>query len=184
MANNQSFSRLQVSDPDINRAINDLYDKLAQVQLALSKQSQPVGTPSTTTPATTSSDKPIVLFAQSNSNYLLTNTPTALPGTQIAIPTSGIYLITGNFSYQEAGAGDVGVLVAGYLFALGMTNSIAVQETMGVLAAAGTMTQQWIVSIPNVQSISLMVAKGGGAGTSICPTGLTTITALRIGPIS
>lgn len=64
MADPLSFSRYQVPDPVVNRVLQDMYDKLAQVSAALSALQQKSGTPGSPTPV------PIMTTGQNQTPWL------------------------------------------------------------------------------------------------------------------
>lgn len=123
---------------------------------------------------------PEAFSAQATGNLTLTTSAQAVPGAGVMPAKPGIYLVIGNFEFQEAGAGDVGATLVG-LLRVGSISQKAQTTFIGQTAGArGMGTQCWVVSLstPN-QSLSLWALKLAGTGTSSVQTN-TTITAIRL----
>jgi hypothetical protein len=80
------------------------------------------------------------------------------------VPKAGRYLVTGSFDFTVTGAGDVGQVLYGSL-----SGGSANASLSAVVGTEATVSNTWVTGLLTTMStITLVVAKTGGTGTSTC----------------
>lgn len=121
-----------------------------------------------------------ILYANSSTNLVLSNTPLSVPGTFVNISIAGYYLVMGVFFFHYLPA-DFGSYMVG--------NMNPTQGASAIFAATPTssspmdflVSQNWALNITSVPTtINLTAYKSGGSGVSACNSPHTSITAVLI----
>jgi hypothetical protein len=124
-----------------------------------------------------------VVLASSTGNLVLpvgAGAAAIIPGAFVWLTLPGTYLISGIFSFQELGAGDIGSTFFGTLRIGNAPQVASAYYTAPALNYIETVGQQWVAKVSGNQQVSLFAYKGAGAGASIALQGQCTISAILI----